>query len=80
MKSKFYIFLKHFAKTEYILDELVCTLSVFELELFIEFMQYFCVKNYEINVVDGEIQIYMNDILKEIGIEPDEILKQKNLN
>lgn len=76
MKSKFYIFLKQLSKTEYILDELVCTLSVFELGLFVEFMQHFEIKNYEINVVDGEIQIYMNDILSEIGIETEEILKQ----
>lgn len=78
MKSKFCIFLKHFARNKYILDELVCTFYEVELGIFFNFMQHFAIKNYEINVIDGEIQIYMNDILAEIGIEPEEILKLNN--
>ena len=64
--------------SKYILDELVVMPSDKAIPYFVEFMRYFSVKNYEINVVEGEIQIYMNDILKEIGIEPDEILKLKD--
>ena len=64
--------------SKYILDELVVTINDKAIPCFVEFMRYFNVKNYEINVVDGEIQIYMNDILKEIGIDPEEILKLNN--
>ena len=76
MKSKFYIFIREFVEKKYILDELVCILDRCELDFFLNFMQHFCIKNYEINVVNGEIQIYLNDILAEIGIKPEEILKQ----
>lgn len=61
--------------SKYILDELVITLSNSEISYFVGFMCYFSIQNYEINVVDGEIQIYMNDILEEIGIEPSDIFK-----
>ena len=64
--------------SKYILDELVVTPSDKAIPFFVGFMTYFSVKNYEINVVDGEIQIYMNDILAGIGIEPEEILKLKD--
>ena len=77
MKSRLYNFLRSLSETKYILDELVITFfNNEELMYFMFFMKHFCIENYEINIVDGEIQVYMNDILNEIGIEKEEILKQ----
>ena len=77
MKKFFCKFLRD-QKTFYVLDELVLSIHETVFPYFVYHMNNFNVKNYEINVVDGEIQIYMNDILKEIGIEPDEILELKD--